>query len=245
MKNSLLFTVVLFLFALTGYAQDLTLDEVLSKHFKAIGQDKLSATKTLKFTGVQTVQGMELPFTIYIKRPNKVRVEMSVQGSSLVQAFNGKEGWTINPFIGSSEPQDLTGAQIEQMKNQANIDGKLYRWRENGLKAELLGVENVDSVKAYKIKITEVADEGEEAKVIYYFIDANNFLLKKAATKRKVQGQMVDFETYMGDYRNVEGIYFPFVQDTKMFDNSVSKVTFDKVLLNVDIDDVIFERPVK
>lgn len=41
--------------------------------------------------------GIKIPFIQYAKRPGKVRLETTFQDLTLIQTFNGTEGWMINP----------------------------------------------------------------------------------------------------------------------------------------------------
>ncbi|TNF37736.1 MAG: hypothetical protein EP313_09065, partial [Bacteroidetes bacterium] len=74
-----------------------SLDDVLKEHFAATGQDNLLKVNSQKVTGLMIQSGIEIPFIQYSKRPGKVRLEATFQGLTLIQTFNGTEGWMINP----------------------------------------------------------------------------------------------------------------------------------------------------
>ena len=42
-----------------------------------------------------------------------------------IQAYDGETGWQIMPFAGSSEPEKVSGDELEQFMDQADIDGPL------------------------------------------------------------------------------------------------------------------------
>lgn len=246
MKNTILLFASLLLSVFSISAQDMSLDEVLENHFETVGQDKLSEVQTLKMTGKQMMQGMEFPFTVYIKRPGKMRVEVEIQGNTMVQGFNGEEGWMINPFSGSLDPQDVNEDQLKQFKEQSDIDGKLFNWKEKGYEVELEGKEDMEGTEVYKIKLTEKPEnEGEEGDVTYYFIDADNFVILKTTAKRTVQGQQIEVDNYQSNYKQIDGIAFAYSMETKMNGNTVSQMTIEDVKLGDDIDNTIFERPIK
>jgi len=71
-----------------------SLDDVLKDHFSATGQDNLLKTNSQKVTGKMVQSGLEIPFIQMTKRPGKVRVEATLQNLTLIQTFNGTEGWT-------------------------------------------------------------------------------------------------------------------------------------------------------
>ena len=58
-----------------------TLDDVLAKHFEALGgRDKIAAVQSAKMVARQVFGPQEVPATILWKRPNKVRLEFTLQG---------------------------------------------------------------------------------------------------------------------------------------------------------------------
>src|SRR5437899_11655558 len=83
-----------------------TLDEIIAKNIQARGgMEKLKAAKTTRFTGKITVgPGLEAPLVLEHKRPNSVRFEITLQGLTAVQAYDGKSGWSIMPFEGKKDP---------------------------------------------------------------------------------------------------------------------------------------------
>lgn len=50
---------------------------------------------------------MELPMTIWAKRPNFVRSESVMQGNSIIAAYGGTTVWTIKPLTCSPDPQKV------------------------------------------------------------------------------------------------------------------------------------------
>ena len=95
MKQLTIFTFIL-AFVLTGFtsaAQEKKRDEILSKHFKAVGQKKLENVESIKMMGSTQTQGQEFKFTMYLKEPNKIRNEVPMQGQKMIQAFDGENGW--------------------------------------------------------------------------------------------------------------------------------------------------------
>lgn len=103
MKKTLLLLASFLLFT-GGSIISQTLEEVLAEHFSVTGQDNLLKVNTQKVTGKMIQSGLEIPFVQYAKRPGKVRVEATLQGMTLIQTYNGTEGWVINPFAGVTTP---------------------------------------------------------------------------------------------------------------------------------------------
>ena len=240
LKTFRLLPIALLLIAGSLFGQ--TADELVQKFIEAEGGYKaLKAIKTLKMEGkVITQQGMEFPWVIYIKRPLKIRMESTVQGQTMVQAFDGKTGWWIVPFMGSTEPQLMPEEQLKDIKEQADIDGPLVDYKKKGNKVEYLGKEEVEGTDAYKLKVT--LKDGE---IRYVYLDAEYYLPIKAVTKRKRQDTEITVETYMGDYKKVAGVLMPHSLESKMNGKTVSQITIEKITPNIAIDDSLFAMPKK
>jgi len=246
MKKTLLLLAVTIISVLAVKAQDMTLEEILENHFEAIGQEKLVEVKSMKMGGKQMFQGMEFPFSISFKRPTKMRMEVDIQGSKMIQAYNGKTGYMINPMTGSTEPQDVSEEQLKQFKEMSDFDGKLYNYKEKGSTLELVGKEEMEGTEVYNLKLVEKPEkEGEEGDITYYYIDSESYVILKQSTKRIMQGNEVEVENYFSNYKQVDGIAFWHSMEVKTNGNPVSQLTIEEASLNDEIADELFEKPVK
>lgn len=236
MKKSLVtFFVLLFMASINGtHAQKL--QDVLDKHFEAIGQEKLLEKETYAIEATVSQMGMEIPMVMKIKRPNKFRMEMEMQGQKMIQAYNGEKGWMVAPWI-SSEPQDLTGPQLDQAMEQADIDGELYNYENKGYTAELMGKEFLGDDEVFNIKLTN--DEGVEKN---YYIGTDDYLVKKVKGKVNAQGQEVTVEQIMSDYKEVDGVMVATKIESKS-PMGTATIVFDELDFGASVDDSIFEKP--
>ena len=82
---------------------------ILDQHFEAVGQENLLKANTIQASGKAMQMGMEFPFNMIQKRPDKLKLVIEVQGSQIIQAVNGESVWAVNPMTGSADPIDLTG----------------------------------------------------------------------------------------------------------------------------------------
>lgn len=246
MKKTILIIASLVVTAFASQAQDMTLEEILESHFEAIGQEKLNDVKSITMTGKMLSQGMELPFKRINKRPDKLQMEMTIQGSTMIQAYNGKDGWMIAPWLGTSDPQDVNEEQLKGFKEQADMDGQLYNWKDKGYTVELIGAEDMEGTEVYKIKLTEKPDkEGEEGDVTFYFIDSDSFVILKTSAKKIIQGNEMESESFFSNYKQINGIAMAFSFETKRGGNIAMQITIEDVKFDEEIDDKIFDRPEK
>ncbi len=236
MKKTISALFILLIIAAVNVAQAQNLDQVLEKHFKAVGQDKLLTQKTYTIEANVQQMGMSIPMVMKIKRPGKFRMEIDMQGQKMIQAYNGEKGWVVAPWM-SPDPQDLTGAQLQQAMDQADIDGELYNYKNKGHQAELAGKEEVDGNEVYNIKLTTKNDI-----VKNYYIDADTYLIDKVKSTVNAQGQEVEVEQTMSDYEKTDGVMIAhkIVSESPM---GTATINIEKVSFNDDIDDQTFERP--
>jgi outer membrane lipoprotein-sorting protein len=241
MKKSFLIIVTLIsLISFSGMTQEMNQDVILDKYYHAIGIANIKEWKTLTMTGKSTAQGMEFPVTIYMKRPDKIRVEVVIQGNKMIQVFDGQAGWSVVPWSGSSDPQEMTADEIKGMKEQADFEGALYDWKEKGHKLELLGKEDMEGSRVFVIKVTR-ADENVET----YYIDDEEFVPIKIKSITKIQGNETESEAIPSNYKEVNGAMMPFAIENKFKGQTVSNVVIDKYEINIDVDDNLFVKPVK
>jgi outer membrane lipoprotein-sorting protein len=241
MKTRLiLFIAISLLGSMACWAQEAKLDDILSTYYKAIGIEKMKDWQTIAGTGKLIGQGMENPVKFYLKRPGKVRVEVEVQGNKMIQVFDGKQGWSITPWSGSSDPQDMTADDIKGMKNQADFEGALYNWKEKGHKAELIGKEDFEGSAVYKIKLTKADGDIET-----YFIDAENYVPLKMAAIVKIQGNEIESECYFSNYSEFNGVLMAKTNTNKYKGQTVSTMQLDKMDVNLPVSDSLFIKPLK
>lgn len=216
-----------------------SLDDVLKEHFSATGQDNLLKTNSQKVTGKMVQSGLEIPFVQMIKRPGKVRIEATLQNLTLIQTFNGTEGWTINPFAGVTDPQPMSEDEVKSMKYNSDMDGMLWNWKEKGYTVTLTGEEDMEGTPCFVIKI--VTGTGD---TFTYYIDSDSSIMLRSNTKMLLMGNESESDTYFSNYMMVDGIAVPGKIETKMKGQVVMTLVVDKVELNIDLDDTLFEKPV-
>lgn len=236
MKNLVVTFLLMMIFTSSSFSQ--TVDEILAEHFAAIGQDKLLTTNTVMMKGKIIQQSFEIPFTSYQKRPMNFRSEAEFQGMKISSGFDGTQGWSINPMMGSTDPQPMTEEQIDRMKIQADYDGLFYNYKEKGYTVEFVGKENVDDIETYVLKLTRPNGD-----VVTSYLDAENYVLLKSKSKMKIQGVDTETEVIFSNYKYVNEILNPFSMETKMNGETAMQMTFDEISYDTDMPDSLFLMP--
>ncbi|HTX88970.1 MAG TPA: outer membrane lipoprotein-sorting protein [Bacteroidales bacterium] len=244
MKNIIFYLVgILVLSGFSGKCQDPGLDEILSKYYQATGLEKMKDFKTIYCEGKSNTMGTEYPFRYYKKRPQMMRMEVDIQGSRMIQAFDGQKGWSVIPWSGSTEPQDMTADESKNLKDQGDFEGALYHWKEKGYTVELQGKDQVEGSQAYKIKLTKPDGDTE-----IFYIDEDNFVVLKVVDNTKIQGNELESETDFTNYKPVEGVLMPYTLQNKfkgMNGEVTNEVQLSTIEINKEINDSLFVKPVK
>jgi hypothetical protein len=239
MRRVLLAVAVLTLFSTSLSAQ--TAEEIVAKYIKTVGgADKIQAVKTLRRTGRFTGGGgFEAAIVEENKRSNMVRQEFSLQGLTGVNAYDGKTGWKIEPWQGKKDAEPLGEEEMKQIVEDSDFDGPLVNYQQKKNKIEFVGMEPVEGTDAFKLKVTLANGD-----VRYYYMDTDYYVPIKIDTKRMIRGAEREYETSLGDYKEVAGWYLPHsVEVNAKGSQNKQKVTYEKIEANVPIDDNRFHIP--
>lgn len=222
--------------ALSTKAQ--TADDIIQKYASAMGGlDNINKIKTVKMSGTVSAQGMDLPLTIQIINGKAMRSDVEVMGQAVVNSYKEGKGWKINPFAGASTATDATETELGDMKAQSSLASQLMDYKARGCKVELQGQEDVNGAKAYKIKLTEASN-----KETTYYVDATTYLVIKVMGKRNVMGQDMEIESYMNEAKDFGGVKFNTAIVQKASGQTFQEIHFDKVEVNVPVDEKIFDK---
>jgi outer membrane lipoprotein-sorting protein len=219
-----------------AYALDA--DQLIAKNIAARGgMEALNGIKNIKAQGKVNWGGgdfsLELASVQYVARPANMRMEATFQGLTMVQAYDGKEGWMISPFQGRKDPQRSSPDESKGNKLSADLEGVLVNAKAKGYEVEYLGLEDVDGTMAHKLRVKLNASDTRTV-----FLDPDHFLEIRYEDRLTVRGAESVMKTDVGDYEKVNGWYMPFY-----FEMGGQKVTFDRIDANVELDAAMFSFP--
>lgn len=225
--------------ASVGFAQ--SADSIINRYIQTSGgMANIQAIQTLRRTGKFTGGGgFEAVVVQENKRPNSVREEFSLQGMTGINAYDGKSGWKIEPWQGKRDPEALSEEELRGIVEDADFDGPLINYQQKGNRVEMVGMEQVEGTDAYKLKVTLANGD-----VSYYYLDIDYCVPIKIETQRMIRGAQQEFETSLGDYKRVAGVYLAHSYEIgRRGSQDKARITYDKIEANVAIDDQRFARP--
>ena len=233
-----IFAILICLVSISAFSQ--SVDEIIQKYAANMGGlDAFNKISSAKLSGTLTSQGNEFPLTTQLINGKAMRTDVDIMGQTVSNCyFNGK-GWKINPLAGVTSPTEITGNELYDFKIQSSMASQLMDYKARGHQVEKLGEETTDGIKAFKIKLTSKDD----SKVTTYYISTADYTLIKSVTSRQIQGQDMDVETYYSDLKDIGGVKFFMARDSKIEGEVFQSIKFEKIELNVAIDEKIFAMP--
>jgi hypothetical protein len=223
-------------------AESQSAEEIVAKALAARGGvKKLKAIQSQRITGVLYFSP-ELygPFVAEFKRPGKMHNEVTIQNKTVVRIINGKgSGWYINPLMGKDTAEDMSADEVKEAKYESDFDGPLVDSKEKGVTIEFQGTEKVEGRDAYVLKITH-----KDGTVSNYSFDGQTYLLARWSGEDVFNGEKVTRETLYHDYRDINGVKFPFelISNTPGSDEK-QRIVVEKVEIDPPMDDSHFDKP--
>jgi hypothetical protein len=240
MKKKLIFAVIaLFMGVSMSFAQ--TVDDIINKNVEAMGgKEKLAGLKALKLVmSIEVGPNMKAPASIILVNGTKLRLDMTIQGMTMVQVITGDSGWAINPFGGKTDPERMNKDDIQGSKDQLNITGELFDYKAKGNTVELIGKEDMEGTDTYKLKVTKKNGDTD-----YIYLDAKTYLELKITSKHKFKDKEVESDELLSNYKKVDGLMFAFTREERQAGSQQGEtMTADVIEVNPKIDEKIFIMP--
>ena len=221
-----------------------TVDEIITRYQRRIGgAERIQAIQSLRRTGkFYGGGGFEAQVKNENKRPNKVREEFAFGGMVGVTAYDGRTGWKIEPWQGKKDAESLSDDELKAIVEDAEFDDPLLNYKTEGNTVELVGNDQIEGTDVFKLKAT-LASNGD---VRTYYLDKDSYVAIKYEVKRIVRGAEREFEVDLGDYKEVNGVFFPFavaVGGKGSSSANKAQYSWERIEANVALDDHTFAKP--
>jgi hypothetical protein len=178
--------------------------DVIGKYFTAVGgKDKLTAVKDLQIVSESAVQGQKVIVTRKVLFPDDLMTDIELPDMNNAHAMRLL-------IMGDSVSYSQMGQNPtldDEAKRDAREDESPFPeldFSKAGYKTELTSIKNIDAKDVYELKVTLPS-----GRLFVYYYDTGTGLRMKVV-KNQREGQTV---TMYGDYRDVNGILFPWHVD--------------------------------
>ena len=217
--------------------------QVLDKYIQALGgAEKVNSLKSYIVTGTQAgyvqVKGGG-QFEIYAQSPDERTLRVTFKDApdrgNQTRAFNGTVGWVTTPRALLGEYK-VTGTELDGLHVDAELafPGQIKNTLTN------LRVGYPDTVNGKEVKV--VQGRGPRGILVTLYFDKESGLLVREIRFGRSPIGRVPVQADYGDYREVDGIKFPFQYKLSWLDGRDSYEISD-VKVNVPIDAKVFGQP--
>lgn len=196
----------------------------------------MQAIQSEKMSGRVLEDGHEVgSFAMELKRPNKVRLEITVSDTSVTETYDGETGWKIiSP--GPPAPQKANESETRELLGEADIDGPFLDYDKKGTQIEIVDKELLGQSLVWKLKVTL-----KDGRAECYYIESTGYMVLLREDSPGKNDQQGGSRHFYRDFRRVENIPFPFTILLQPGDSEVPiRLAFDKIELNIPEDDSQF-----
>lgn len=213
---------------LQSFAQ--TADEIISKHIENTGgKEKIKSVTSLTLDFTVEIMGVVAPSTAVVLVAKGLKTEMDFGGQKVITVVTDKNGWTVNPLAGMTEPQPLGQYEYLEAKDQLEFS-PFIDYQLKGAKLELIGKEKMGNEDVYKLNFTNK----DNLTTVCYF-NATTFYLVKTIRKMHVNGQETQVVTTYSDFRKT---------DNGLIVSFSSKIDYGQFWLTSTVNKIEFNKPV-
>lgn len=223
-------------------------DEIINNAIqKTGGAARWSALNGFRIKAKFDQGGVEYPLEIVQLKDGRQYTRLNFQDTEIMQGvFDGQTLWSTD--FQTQKPEKADPESTANLLLDSNdFPDALFNYRKKGYKAELSGKTDLDGVESFKIKLIKepiTVDGVKTDDVAYYYFDSQTFLPLAIEFEMK-HGPIRGSTMVIGfkDYREVNGLLFPFTMTQGVKDAPPQPLTVDAVELNPRISDRMFRFP--
>ena len=211
----------------------LSADEVIERYLEAIGGRTLIksiADRTTTMSG--TAMGKTLSIIVKQKAPSMLRQEITAETIQQTIIFDGESG----VMLMGEQKSELGGNELDKLKIEAQMNF-LLNPKEYGVHPELIGMEVIDSVQCYNIRM----NMKDSTNWNQFYEVGSGLKIKEIKGIETPQG-IFEQESLYDDYRDVGEFKYPF-KVTQTLGVQTIELNIEKIEINTGLQDDLFEIP--
>lgn len=217
---------------------EFTIQQLLQRYTESYGGLRdANRLASISIEGVQIQGDEEYAIQIRKKRPSSMRYRLKKGNTTLTSIYNGDRGWLQTVKGGEVSVEELSGAQLEILKQEARFESPLYRHLE---KAEntisLIGRERIGGVQSYVLRVEQPGAPTS----LYYLHPESSHVLR---IDHLDEGGEIAFQTLYRDYRDVGDYPFAHEVENRAGGETLSLTRIDSILVNPGLLSIYFENP--
>lgn len=184
-----------------------SVEEVLRRYEAAVGDAKTRAGLTAwRAIGTTDLSGDIGPFTITRQRPDRVRLEVTIEGRRILLAHDGEMVWQEGVGEGPPQAVPMEPEPAARFREEwADFDGPLIDPKSKGLEVSVAGWEPLDGRRALRVDV-----KFPSGRVHQWFLDAETYRpVQRITPNRHPRRGDVPRVWFYVDYETVAGVVVP------------------------------------
>jgi hypothetical protein len=179
--------------------------------------------------------GLKGKMTVYSARPNLTYAvtDLDQMGKS-ERGTDGKVAWEISQMMG---PRVMDGDEAAITLREGNFDTDV-NWRKHYTEVKCIGEESVNETACYRVVLTPTEGPAETR-----FFDKATGLVVKSEMTLKTQMGAVPIESFVSEYREVDGIQVPHKVRQVVGRLQEINIQIESIKHNQDIPEEKFKLP--
>ena len=204
------------------------------------GLEKLQAVKNIvseaSVLANSPMGQMQAKAKSYYLYPDKLRQDLKLPQMDISQIYDGSAAFVVTPM----GIQPLPPEAVNAFKNIISREPiwLLTRLLKNDIQVQYAGSEDVQDKPAHILLVPEPSGE-----VLRLFISEETHYIVKLASREAVQGIVANQETFLGDYREVDGVKIAHHVLQNVDGQLASEISVTDVILNAELDESLFQEP--
>ncbi len=214
------------------YSQDVSAEYIIEKYSRANGKEKLAEVQTMIMEGV-IVRNDVMPVIYYYSRPDKYMMKYDRADITAFTVYDGNNAWYTTPWTGNVIPEILSNEDAKYIKTIAEFGDMLLNAQSNAHTVTFVNEEEINGNMHYILDL----EHSTTGLVMTYYVDKETLLLTQTKIERQSGENTFNQKTVYKEFKSVDGIMFPFIQELYFNDRRTSITEFEEIILNPEIDD--------
>ena len=204
------------------------------------GLEKLQAVKNIVMEARATANSpmgqMQIEGKSYYLYPDKFRQDVKLPQGEMGYVFDGTSGFANTPMGVQPLPPDMLNSFKDGVFRETIW--LLTNLSQNDIPVQYAGTEEVEGKSAHVLLVTQPS-----AEVLQLFVSEETHLIVKLAFRETAQGVTTNRETFIDDYRDVDGIKIAHHIVQKVDGELFTESWVTGVTLNAELEESLFQEP--
>lgn len=204
------------------------------------GLEKLQAVKNIvteaRASANSPMGPMEMGVKQYQVYPDKLRQDLKMPQGEMSVAFNGTSGFAMTPMGPQPLPPEMTASMKDGIFREPIW--LLVSLAQDGSSIQYAGTEEVMGKPTAIVLVPQPSGE-----ILRVFISEETHYIVKMAFRETEQGVVLNKETLLDDYRDVDGVQMPHHIQQHVEGELYTETRISSVTLNAELDASLFQEP--